>query len=62
VWLSPYRQSLKVLPVDLPIPTYSFVAAVTLRNRILNPAVERFIAYAREHAKSIVVPPRRGSS
>jgi DNA-binding transcriptional LysR family regulator len=59
VWLSPYRQSLKVLPVELPIATYSSVAAVTLRHRTLNPAVERFIAYARQIANSIVVPPRR---
>ena len=45
------RFSLKVLPVDLPVRPWP-VAVVTLKNRTLSPVTERFIACAREVAKS----------
>jgi DNA-binding transcriptional LysR family regulator len=50
--LSPYRQLLKQLPVELPDRPWPF-AIVTLKNRTLNPAVERFIECAREVAKPL---------
>ena len=43
--------SLTLLSVDLPIRPWP-VAVVTLKNRTLSPVVERFIACAREVAKS----------
>jgi DNA-binding transcriptional LysR family regulator len=61
VWLSPNRQSLKILPVDLPIRPWPF-AIFALKNRTLSPAVERFIECAREVAKSIAIPPRSRKS
>jgi DNA-binding transcriptional LysR family regulator len=42
-----YFKSLKVLPVDLPVRPWP-VNTVTLKNRTLSPAVERFIECARE--------------
>jgi DNA-binding transcriptional LysR family regulator len=44
--------SLKVLPVGLPVWQFP-VTIVTLKNRTLSPVVERFIACAREVAKSM---------
>jgi len=41
------RYSLKVLPVDLPIRPWP-VSIVTVKNRTLNPVVERFIEYIRD--------------
>jgi DNA-binding transcriptional LysR family regulator len=55
------QNSLKVLPVDLPIRPWPLVV-VTLKNRTLSPVVERFIECAREVAKSIAVPPRSRKS
>jgi DNA-binding transcriptional LysR family regulator len=46
------RDKLKILPVDLPIRPWP-VAIVTLRNRTLSSAAQRFIASAREVARSI---------
>jgi len=43
----PNRQSIKVLPVDLPDRPWP-VAIVTLKNRTLNPVVERFITHIRD--------------
>jgi DNA-binding transcriptional LysR family regulator len=43
---------LKALPVDLPTRPWP-VSIVTLKHRTLSPAAERFIACAREVAKSI---------
>jgi hypothetical protein len=43
---------LKVLPVDIPVRPWP-VTIVTLKNRTLTPVVERFIACAREVAKSM---------
>ncbi|HET7033232.1 MAG TPA: hypothetical protein VFJ48_08920, partial [Casimicrobiaceae bacterium] len=46
------HNSLSELAIDL--PTWKFpVSIVTLKNRTLSPVVERFIAGAREVAKSI---------
>ena len=44
------RSMLKVLPVELPIPPWP-CAIVTLRNRTLSPAVERFIEHLREFTR-----------
>jgi len=44
--------ALNVLPVDLPVRPWP-VTIVTLKNRTLSPAVERFIACAHEVAKSM---------
>jgi len=52
VLFNPNRQSLSILPVDLPIRPWPF-AILTLKNRTRSPAVERFIECAREVAKSI---------
>jgi DNA-binding transcriptional LysR family regulator len=46
------RNSLKVLPVDLPVRPWP-VAIVTLKNRTLSPVAERFIECAREVTKSM---------
>lgn len=43
---------MKVLPVDLPVRPWP-VSIVTLKNRTLSPAVERFIACAREAASEL---------
>ena len=45
---------LKKLPIDLPMPPQQ-VVIVTLKNRTLSPGVERFVACAREVAKSVSV-------
>jgi DNA-binding transcriptional LysR family regulator len=49
------RSALKAVPVDLRIP-YGSIGIVTLRNRTINPAAERFIQCARELAKSLAAP------
>jgi DNA-binding transcriptional LysR family regulator len=49
--------ALKALAVDLPNPPWP-VVIVTLKNRMLSPVVERFIACAREVAKSFAGPTR----
>ena len=46
------RAGIKVLPVDLPIASMP-IGIVTVKNRSLNPAVELFIDFAREVAKSL---------
>jgi DNA-binding transcriptional LysR family regulator len=51
------RNSLKELPVDLPVQTWS-VLVVTLKNRTLSPVVKRFIECARQVIKSIGGQPR----
>lgn len=51
--------SLKALPVDLPLRPWP-VAIVMLKNRTLGPAVERFVECAREIAKWIVTPQAHG--
>ncbi len=53
----PNRQSIKVLPVDLPDRPWP-VAIVTLKNRTLNPVVERFITHIRDF---IITGPMRGA-
>jgi DNA-binding transcriptional LysR family regulator len=45
-------KSLKVLPVDLPARPWP-VNLVTLRNRTLSPAAERFIECARDFTRSM---------
>jgi DNA-binding transcriptional LysR family regulator len=52
------RFSLKVLPVDWPARAWP-VTIVTLKHRTLSPVVERFIACARDVAKSFAGPPRK---
>jgi DNA-binding transcriptional LysR family regulator len=42
------RFSIKILPVDLPVDPWP-LAIVTLKNRVLNPVAERFIAHVRHH-------------
>lgn len=61
VWLSPHRDLLQILPIDLPAQTYP-LAVYVLKNRTLNPVVERFITCARDAARSIVIPSRSGKS
>jgi DNA-binding transcriptional LysR family regulator len=46
------RYSLKILPVNLPNRPWP-VAAVRVKNRTLNPVVERFIAHVRNCARSM---------
>ena len=46
------QSSLKILPVQLPVRRW-VVAIVTLKNRTVNPAVQRFIEHTRSFAKSI---------
>jgi len=46
------RNALKVLPVDLRVPSRP-VAAVKLKNRTLSPVVELFVEHARELARSM---------
>jgi DNA-binding transcriptional LysR family regulator len=50
--LNPDLQSLKELSLELPMPPWP-CSLVTLKNRTLSPPVERFIACAREVAKSL---------
>jgi DNA-binding transcriptional LysR family regulator len=52
-----YFKSLKVLPVDLPMRPWP-VNIVTLKNRMLSPAAEQFIACARDFTR----PMREGQS
>jgi len=47
---------LKTLPIELPMPP-QLVVIVTLKNRTLSPAAERFIECARKLAQSFVVRP-----
>ena len=61
LWLSPDYQSLKVLPVDLPLRQHPLVI-FALKNRTLSPAAERFIECARDTAKSIAISPRTRKS
>lgn len=49
------RFALKALPVDLPDRPWP-LAVVTLKNRTLNPVVERFV----EHLREFTRPKRRG--
>jgi DNA-binding transcriptional LysR family regulator len=49
---------LQVLPVDLRLPPWP-VTILTLKNRTLSPAIERFIESLREAAKSFAKPSRR---
>jgi DNA-binding transcriptional LysR family regulator len=53
VLLDPYRQLLKVLPVDLPDRPWS-VVVLRLANRTLSPVVDRFVECAREMARTVV--------
>jgi DNA-binding transcriptional LysR family regulator len=46
------RRSIKVLPVDLPDRPCP-VVVVTLKNRTLNPVVERFIAHIRDFTRPV---------
>ena len=46
------QSSLRILPVQLPARRW-VVAIVTLKNRTLNPAVQRFVEHTRSFAKSI---------
>jgi DNA-binding transcriptional LysR family regulator len=48
------RRSIKVLRVDLPDRPCP-VAVVTLKNRMLNPVVERFIAHIRDFTRPMRV-------
>jgi DNA-binding transcriptional LysR family regulator len=45
-------RSIKVLPVDLPARPCP-VVVVTLKNRTLNPLIERFIAHVRDFTRSM---------
>jgi len=53
VLFSPNRQSLKVLPVDLPVRPWH-IAVLRLANRTLSPVVDRFVECAREVARTMV--------
>jgi DNA-binding transcriptional LysR family regulator len=53
---NPELHYLKELPIELPMPRWP-VLLVTLKNRTLSPAVERFIACVREIAKAMAAPP-----
>jgi DNA-binding transcriptional LysR family regulator len=56
VRISAKHYALKVLPVDLSVAPRP-AAIITLKNRTLSPLVERFIACARDAAKSIAGKP-----
>jgi DNA-binding transcriptional LysR family regulator len=49
LWFGPAGDSLKELPLDLPLPEWPALI-VTLKNRTLRPAIERFIECLREIA------------
>jgi DNA-binding transcriptional LysR family regulator len=49
--LNAHRYGIAVLPIDLSVQPWP-VAIVTIKNRTLSPVVERFVASAREVAKS----------
>ena len=51
------RHSLHELPIEMPA-FQSPVAVVTLRHRTLSPAVQLFVQYARDVAKSMAVSPK----
>jgi DNA-binding transcriptional LysR family regulator len=51
LWFGPAGNSLKELPLDVPLPEWPALI-VTLKNRTLRPAVERFVACLREIAAS----------
>jgi DNA-binding transcriptional LysR family regulator len=53
------RHSLKVLPVNLPLRPWP-LSILTLKNRTLSPVAERFMACAREVAKSMADRPHAG--
>lgn len=55
--INAHRYSITVLPIDLPVQPWP-VVIVTLKNRTLSPVVERFIACARDVAKSFVFRPK----
>jgi DNA-binding transcriptional LysR family regulator len=55
--LNASRYNITVLPIELPIQPWPAVL-VTLKNRTLSPVVERFIACAREVAKSFAIRPQ----
>lgn len=55
------RFALKVLPVELPLRPWP-VALVTLKNRVLNPVVQRFIDHVRTFTKSMAGPSTRAKS
>lgn len=57
VWSFSRRPELKVLPVEL-LAAPDPVAIVTIKNRRLSPAAQRFVEQARELAKAL---PRKGS-
>ena len=59
---NPGLYSLKELPLDLPMPRWPALM-VTLKNRTLSPAIERFMACAREVAGVMHAPPpsRKGA-
>jgi hypothetical protein len=50
-----------VLPVDLPVRPWP-VVMVTLKNRTLSPIVERFLACARDVARSTASWPQSAKS
>jgi len=52
------RYSLRVLPIELPIPS-SPIVAFTMKNRTLSPLVERFVAHVRDIVKSLVLSEKR---
>jgi DNA-binding transcriptional LysR family regulator len=60
VQLDADRHPLKILPIDLPVRPW-LVTILTLKNRTLSPVVDRFIACAREVAKSIGPTPQQKS-
>jgi DNA-binding transcriptional LysR family regulator len=52
--LNAHRYGITVLPIDLPVKPWP-VVIVTMKNRTLSPVVERFVASARDVAKSFAV-------
>ena len=55
LWFGPAGNSLKELPLDVPLPEWPALI-VTLKNRTLRPAVERFVACLREIVASRGTP------
>src|ERR1043165_3383559 len=51
LWFGPAGDSLKELPIDLALPEWPALI-VTLKNRTLRPAIERFVACLRELAEA----------
>jgi DNA-binding transcriptional LysR family regulator len=47
------RESLKILPVELPIPVFP-LNIITLKNRTLSPLARHFLDQAREVTKSML--------